>query len=191
MAADSGDGLPISPSEKSLTGSLASDENEKSVSRSPSGYSIREDKWPDLVVSRPRKLDAWWLPRREYTARWLHGPATRRAFQKSGARGLSFGARVLSARGRNSARTCRFAIAVIFPVDDRPMSAGDVIKTITDSTCPNNYVIALDISVSRVTLLLLGLQRQRSFFIRSHMRLLIFVLEKRDMTFIISSYIFL
>ncbi|XP_018400702.1 PREDICTED: RUN and FYVE domain-containing protein 2-like [Cyphomyrmex costatus] len=65
MAAESGDGLPISPSEKSLTGSLASDENEKSVSRSPSSYSIREDKWPDLVVSRPRKLDAWWLPRRE------------------------------------------------------------------------------------------------------------------------------
>ncbi|XP_011701440.1 PREDICTED: RUN and FYVE domain-containing protein 2 isoform X3 [Wasmannia auropunctata] len=63
MAAESGDGLPISPSEKSLTGSLASDENEKSVSRSPSSYSIREDKWPDLVVSRPRKLDAWWLPR--------------------------------------------------------------------------------------------------------------------------------
>ncbi|XP_011156885.2 RUN and FYVE domain-containing protein 2 isoform X3 [Solenopsis invicta] len=63
MAADSGDGLPISPSEKSLTGSLASDENDKSVSRSPSSYSIREDKWPDLVVSRPRKLDAWWLPR--------------------------------------------------------------------------------------------------------------------------------
>lgn len=66
MAAESSDGLPISPSEKSLTGSLASDENEKSVSRSPSSYSIREDKWPDLVVSRPRKLDAWWLPRREY-----------------------------------------------------------------------------------------------------------------------------
>ncbi|KAL0134169.1 hypothetical protein PUN28_001182 [Cardiocondyla obscurior] len=63
MAAESCDGLPISPSEKSLTGSLASDENEKSVSRSPSSYSIREDKWPDLVVSRPRKLDAWWLPR--------------------------------------------------------------------------------------------------------------------------------
>ncbi|XP_012215624.1 RUN and FYVE domain-containing protein 2 isoform X4 [Linepithema humile] len=63
MAAESSDGLPISPSEKSLTGSLASDENEKSVSRSPSSYSIREDKWPDLVVSRPRKLDAWWLPR--------------------------------------------------------------------------------------------------------------------------------
>lgn len=80
MAAESGDGLPISPSEKSLTGSLASDENEKSVSRSPSSYSIREDKWPDLVVSRPRKLDAWWLPRREYTARWLHGPMIRRAF---------------------------------------------------------------------------------------------------------------
>ncbi|KAL6262139.1 hypothetical protein P5V15_007236 [Pogonomyrmex californicus] len=89
MAAESGDGLPISPSEKSLTGSLASDENEKSVSRSPSSYSIREDKWPDLVVSRPRKLDAWWLPRREYTARWLHGSAIWRAFQKSGARGLS------------------------------------------------------------------------------------------------------
>ncbi|XP_072748247.1 RUN and FYVE domain-containing protein 2 isoform X3 [Anoplolepis gracilipes] len=63
MAAESSDGLPISPSEKSFTGSLASDENEKSVSRSPSSYSIREDKWPDLVVSRPRKLDAWWLPR--------------------------------------------------------------------------------------------------------------------------------
>ncbi|XP_014467231.1 PREDICTED: protein RUFY3-like isoform X5 [Dinoponera quadriceps] len=63
MAAESSDGLPISPSEKSLTGSLVSDENEKSVSRSPSSYSIREDKWPDLVVSRPRKLDAWWLPR--------------------------------------------------------------------------------------------------------------------------------
>ncbi|KAH0950466.1 hypothetical protein HN011_008234 [Eciton burchellii] len=64
MAAESSDGLPISPSEKSLTGSLASDENDKtSVSRSPSSYSIREDKWPDLVVSRPRKLDVWWLPR--------------------------------------------------------------------------------------------------------------------------------
>ncbi|EFN86147.1 RUN and FYVE domain-containing protein 2 [Harpegnathos saltator] len=63
MAAESSDGLPISQSEKSLTGSLVSDENEKSVSRSPSSYSIREDKWPDLVVSRPRKLDVWWLPR--------------------------------------------------------------------------------------------------------------------------------
>ncbi|XP_076546312.1 protein RUFY3 isoform X3 [Osmia lignaria lignaria] len=63
MAADSSEGLPISPSEKSLTNSLASDENEKSASRSPSSFSIREDKWPDLVVSRPRKLDAWWLPR--------------------------------------------------------------------------------------------------------------------------------
>lgn len=66
MAAESSDGLPISPSEKSLTGSLVSDENDVSVSRSPSNYSIREDKWPDLVVSRPRKLDAWWLPRRKY-----------------------------------------------------------------------------------------------------------------------------
>ncbi|XP_011302042.1 RUN and FYVE domain-containing protein 2 isoform X2 [Fopius arisanus] len=56
--------LPISPSEKSFTGSLVSDDNEQaSVSRSPSSYSIREDKWPDLVVSRPRKLDAWWSPR--------------------------------------------------------------------------------------------------------------------------------
>ncbi|KAK2583261.1 hypothetical protein KPH14_009273 [Odynerus spinipes] len=64
MAAESSEGLPISPSEKSLTGSLVSEENEKSVSRSPSSYSIREDKWPDLVVSRPKKLDAWWLPRR-------------------------------------------------------------------------------------------------------------------------------
>ncbi|XP_026670302.1 protein RUFY3 isoform X5 [Ceratina calcarata] len=63
MAAESSEGLPISPSEKSLTGSLVSEDNEKSVSRSPSVYSIREDKWPDLVVSRPRKLDAWWLPR--------------------------------------------------------------------------------------------------------------------------------
>ncbi|KAL2711792.1 RUN and FYVE domain-containing protein 2-like isoform X6 [Vespula squamosa] len=64
MAAESSEGLPISPSEKSLTGSLVSDENEKTVSRSPSSYSIREDKWPDLVVSRPKKLDAWWSPRR-------------------------------------------------------------------------------------------------------------------------------
>ncbi|KAG7211718.1 hypothetical protein KM043_010965 [Ampulex compressa] len=63
MAAESSEGLPISPSEKSLTSSIVSDENEKSVSRSPSSYSIREDKWPDLVVSRPRKLDAWWSPR--------------------------------------------------------------------------------------------------------------------------------
>nr|XP_050862390.1 RUN and FYVE domain-containing protein 2-like isoform X5 [Vespula vulgaris] len=63
MAAESSEGLPISPSEKSLTGSLVSDENEKTVSRSPSSYSIREDKWPDLVVSRPKKLDAWWSPR--------------------------------------------------------------------------------------------------------------------------------
>ncbi|XP_078036743.1 RUN and FYVE domain-containing protein 2 isoform X2 [Augochlora pura] len=63
MAAESSEGLPISPSEKSLSGSLVSDENEKTVSRSPSTYSIREDKWPDLVVSRPRKLDVWWLPR--------------------------------------------------------------------------------------------------------------------------------
>lgn len=69
MAAESSEGLPISPSEKSLTGSLVSEENEKSVSRSPSTYSIREDKWPDLVVSRPRKLDAWWLPRRKYITR--------------------------------------------------------------------------------------------------------------------------
>ncbi|KZC09431.1 Protein RUFY3 [Dufourea novaeangliae] len=65
MAAESSEGLPISPSEKSLSGSLVSEENEKTVSRSPSTYSIREDKWPDLVVSRPRKLDVWWLPRRE------------------------------------------------------------------------------------------------------------------------------
>nr|XP_033334076.1 protein RUFY3 isoform X7 [Megalopta genalis] len=63
MAAESSEGLPISPSEKSLSGSLVSEENEKTVSRSPSTYSIREDKWPDLVVSRPRKLDVWWLPR--------------------------------------------------------------------------------------------------------------------------------
>lgn len=82
MAAENSDGMPISPSEKSLTGSLASDENEKSVSRSPSSYSIREDKWPDLVVSRPRKLDAWWLPRRKYIVRQVHVPTMRRAFQK-------------------------------------------------------------------------------------------------------------
>ncbi|XP_053974456.1 RUN and FYVE domain-containing protein 2 isoform X3 [Hylaeus anthracinus] len=63
MAAESSEGLPISPSEKSLSGSMVSEDNEKTVSRSPSTYSIREDKWPDLVVSRPRKLDAWWLPR--------------------------------------------------------------------------------------------------------------------------------
>lgn len=54
------------PSEKSLNSSMVSDDNERtSVTRSPSNYSIREDKWPDLVVSRPRKLDVWWLPRRE------------------------------------------------------------------------------------------------------------------------------
>ncbi|XP_035723559.1 RUN and FYVE domain-containing protein 2-like isoform X6 [Vespa mandarinia] len=69
MAAESSEGLPISPSEKSLTGSLVSDENEKIVSRSPSSYSIREDKWPDLVVSRPKKLDAWWSPR--LTIHWV------------------------------------------------------------------------------------------------------------------------
>ncbi|XP_012253692.2 RUN and FYVE domain-containing protein 2 isoform X2 [Athalia rosae] len=63
MAAEGCEGLPISPSEKSLTSSIVSDENDKSVSRSPSSYSIREDRWPDLVVSRPRKLDAWWAPR--------------------------------------------------------------------------------------------------------------------------------
>ncbi|XP_051175240.1 RUN and FYVE domain-containing protein 2 isoform X4 [Leptopilina boulardi] len=64
MDADTNDVLvPMSPSEKSLSGSLISEENEKSVSRSPSTYSIREDRWPDLVVSRPRKLDVWWLPR--------------------------------------------------------------------------------------------------------------------------------
>lgn len=72
MAAESSEGLAISPSEKSLTGSLVSEENEKSVSGSPSTYSIREDKWPDLVVSRPRKLDAWWLPRRKYIAGYVH-----------------------------------------------------------------------------------------------------------------------
>lgn len=55
----------MSPSDKSLSGSMVSDDNDASVSRSPSTYSIREDKWPDLVVSRPRKLDAWWSPRRE------------------------------------------------------------------------------------------------------------------------------
>ncbi|XP_033214292.1 RUN and FYVE domain-containing protein 2-like isoform X5 [Belonocnema kinseyi] len=67
MAAETTDVVvPMSPSEKSLSGSLVSEENEKSVSRSPSTYSIREDRWPDLVVSRPRKLDAWWLPRRKY-----------------------------------------------------------------------------------------------------------------------------
>ncbi|XP_033214289.1 RUN and FYVE domain-containing protein 2-like isoform X2 [Belonocnema kinseyi] len=66
MAAETTDVVvPMSPSEKSLSGSLVSEENEKSVSRSPSTYSIREDRWPDLVVSRPRKLDAWWLPRRD------------------------------------------------------------------------------------------------------------------------------
>ncbi|CAG5075789.1 Similar to Rufy2: RUN and FYVE domain-containing protein 2 (Mus musculus) [Cotesia congregata] len=53
----------VSPSDKSLSGSMLSDDIE-GVSRSPSTYSIREDKWPDLVVSRPRKLDAWWSPRR-------------------------------------------------------------------------------------------------------------------------------
>ncbi|KAK0161213.1 hypothetical protein PV327_009708 [Microctonus hyperodae] len=64
MAAENKTSLPMSPSEKSLNGSMVSDENEQaSVSRSPSSYSIREDKWPDLVVSRPRKLDAWWSPR--------------------------------------------------------------------------------------------------------------------------------
>ncbi|CAD6235676.1 GSCOCG00007965001-RA-CDS [Cotesia congregata] len=52
----------VSPSDKSLSGSMLSDDIE-GVSRSPSTYSIREDKWPDLVVSRPRKLDAWWSPR--------------------------------------------------------------------------------------------------------------------------------
>ncbi|XP_046471541.1 RUN and FYVE domain-containing protein 2 isoform X2 [Neodiprion pinetum] len=63
MAAETSEDLPISPSEKSLTSSIISDDNDKSVSRSPSSYSIREDRWPDLVVSRPRKLDAWWTPR--------------------------------------------------------------------------------------------------------------------------------
>ncbi|XP_034934428.1 RUN and FYVE domain-containing protein 2 isoform X2 [Chelonus insularis] len=64
MAAENSSNLVMSPSEKSLTGSMVSDENDHaSVSRSPSSYSIREDKWPDLVVSRPRKLDAWWSPR--------------------------------------------------------------------------------------------------------------------------------
>ncbi|KAK0157775.1 hypothetical protein PV328_011471 [Microctonus aethiopoides] len=64
MAAENKSSLPMSPSEKSLNESMVSDENEQaSVSRSPSSYSIREDKWPDLVVSRPRKLDAWWSPR--------------------------------------------------------------------------------------------------------------------------------
>lgn len=67
MAAENKSSLPMSPSEKSLNESMVSDENEQaSVSRSPSSYSIREDKWPDLVVSRPRKLDAWWSPRREF-----------------------------------------------------------------------------------------------------------------------------
>ena len=80
MAAESSEGLPISPSEKSLTGSLVSEENEKSVSRSPSTYSIREDKWPDLVVSRPRKLDAWWLPRRKYYIARYTGACFRSAF---------------------------------------------------------------------------------------------------------------
>lgn len=65
MDADTTNVVPMSPSEKSLSGSLISEENEKSVSRSPSTYSIREDRWPDLVVSRPRKLDIWWLPRRK------------------------------------------------------------------------------------------------------------------------------
>ncbi|KOC63972.1 Protein RUFY3 [Habropoda laboriosa] len=75
MAAESSEGLPISPSEKSLTGSLVSEENEKSVSRSPSTYSIREDKWPDLVVSRPRKLDAWWLPRQSRNGLKIRPPS--------------------------------------------------------------------------------------------------------------------
>lgn len=77
MAAESSEGLPISPSEKSLTGSLVSDENEKTVSRSPSSYSIREDKWPDLVVSRPKKLDAWWSPRRKYKQHTKQNRTTR------------------------------------------------------------------------------------------------------------------
>lgn len=73
MAAETTDVVvPMSPSEKSLSGSLVSEENEKSVSRSPSTYSIREDRWPDLVVSRPRKLDAWWLPRRKYATGACH-----------------------------------------------------------------------------------------------------------------------
>ncbi|KAH0555225.1 hypothetical protein KQX54_016189 [Cotesia glomerata] len=57
----------VSPSDKSLSGSMLSDDIE-GVSRSPSTYSIREDKWPDLVVSRPRKLDAWWSPRQDTSA---------------------------------------------------------------------------------------------------------------------------
>ena len=57
---------PTSPSDKSLTGSLMS-ESDNSNNSSSNSYSIREDKWPDLVVSRPRKLDPWWLPRRKFT----------------------------------------------------------------------------------------------------------------------------
>ena len=63
MAADTGKTLPTSPSEKSMTGSLNSEDNEKSESFF--NFSIKEDKWPDLIVSRPRRLDGWWTPRRK------------------------------------------------------------------------------------------------------------------------------
>ncbi|XP_014214300.1 protein RUFY3 isoform X2 [Copidosoma floridanum] len=62
MATDTSRPVPTSPSEKSLTGSLLS-ESDNSNGHSSSSYSIREDRWPDLVVSRPRKLDPWWTPR--------------------------------------------------------------------------------------------------------------------------------
>ncbi|XP_014225274.1 RUN and FYVE domain-containing protein 2 isoform X2 [Trichogramma pretiosum] len=57
-AKESADIQPTSPSEKSMTNSIKSESE-----HSTSNYSIKEDKWPDLVVSRPRKLDPWWTPR--------------------------------------------------------------------------------------------------------------------------------
>lgn len=52
MAAECSEGLPVSPTDKSISESIYSSEG-KSISRSPSTSSIRgEEKWPVLLLSK-------------------------------------------------------------------------------------------------------------------------------------------
>ncbi|KAL7289321.1 hypothetical protein TKK_0017251 [Trichogramma kaykai] len=76
-AKESADIQPTSPSEKSMTNSIKSESE-----HSTSNYSIKEDKWPDLVVSRPRKLDPWWTPRQYYRQNQLKKNRDRRDSEK-------------------------------------------------------------------------------------------------------------
>jgi len=56
MATACNEDLPLSPTDtKSVTESINSSSS-KSVSRSPSNSSIKEDRWPALVVSREPKI---------------------------------------------------------------------------------------------------------------------------------------